>query len=852
MRIRSLFRSIVLLALPLVPALPARADGLEKDSKTTLANLLTELRQSYTGALASDSLMVNNGERREQLSRMVKSADEVTIMLFTQKPEFTFDIAFALENVARLDDSLQEQAALSDKYLTGARSGLQRYRMLEQTLRDMYLTHPTDSLSPADTLLPEVPAFVPPEEEDPEKKALLDSCLRYTGLLTRLYGESVALALQDSVYVADTERRLRQASDFAQASYADSQKTRYIGGNASIVHIVRNWDTFITLVKDDLRERYGSDSRTDRGEGNQLEPYTWSGTYVLTYAVLALIMLVVAFLVAYFIGRLAFRYIRSERLKPFRLILSSILGVILFLLGMYLFKRDPGNPYWRMAYSLLSQFAWLTLAILVSLFIRIQGSQAKASVAIYVPTLLLCFISILSRAIFLPASIVPLVFPPVLFAFILWQVAVNVRYRTQVSRADFRYMWVSAGVMILVCVLSLCGYSMIGVLILTFWTFELALLHTITTLYYVIKRYYEKRVTRRKARYHQENPSLPLDDPNAFIEVTWLNDLLLMVVIPIATVVSFPVSTLLTAKAYQLNVNGDDILQQQLLHRAGWDFVTVSNILVILSLYFVFRYLIYLIKGLARVAKLRRVIDERGDSAVPLKETDVNLSLSNAIFTLLGWLLYLFLVFFILHIPTSAITAITTGLAAGVGFALKDLINNFFYGIQLMAGRIRVGDKISCDGVRGTVKRVSYQTTQVEDEDGSLIAFTNTDLFTKKFRNLNTGRNYELVRVLLNVAYGTDIEQARTVILEALKPLMGKDKAGRDIVDPNFPIDVRFNEYGDSCVQLVVVLYTTVETHYTFPARAKEVIYKAFKENGIQIPFPQRDIHIKTVPEGTK
>ena len=175
---------------------------------------------------------------------------------------------------------------------------------------------------------------------------------------------------------------------------------------------------------------------------------------------------------------------------------------------------------------------------------------------------------------------------------------------------------------------------------------------------------------------------------------------------------------------------------------------TLSNILLVIGLFFVFRYLIYLAKGLFRVFKLRNMIEEKTDT-LPLKESDVNLSLANTIFSLLGWALYLLVAFSILDLPKNALTYITTGLAAGVGFALKDLINNFFYGIQLMAGRIRIGDKISCDGVRGVVKRVSYQITQVEDEDGSLIAFTNTDLFTKKFRNLNSGRNYELVKIFL-------------------------------------------------------------------------------------------------------
>ena len=112
-----------------------------------------------------------------------------------------------------------------------------------------------------------------------------------------------------------------------------------------------------------------------------------------------------------------------------------------------------------------------------------------------------------------------------------------------------------------------------------------------------------------------------------------------------------------------------------------------------------------------------------------IKESDVNLSLPHALFTLLGWMLYVIIVFGILHVSTKAMTTITTGLAAGIGFALKDLINNFFYGVQLMAGRIRVGDKISCDGVRGIVRRVSYQTTQVETIQGTQVAFLNSSLF---------------------------------------------------------------------------------------------------------------------------
>ena len=844
MRIRSLFRYAVLLAVSLLLAFPARAVVPEKDFQSTLNSLLQELRQSYASAQESDTLMVNNREQREAFDRVLKSADEVTIMLYTQRPEFTFDMAFALEEVSRVRSAFHEQVLLNDQYRIAARSGLRRYELLNETLQDMLRRQPADSLAGADSL---ALAPVPLEAEDPEKAALLDSCLYYTGALTALYGESVALALKDSVLCAETEARLQQAHDYAQANYADTQKNRYIGGNVNVIQILKEWNGFIQFVKSDLRMRYLTDSGAGQEETDDL-PRTFSGSFVLGYAILSLVMLLLSALAAVLIAFIAYRWIKKEKWIQFRPILTAILGTLLFVLMMLLIKADRGNPYWRMAYQLLTQYAWLTLAILVSLLIRIRGDQARASLRIYIPTLLLAFVCILMRAIFLPASAVPLFFPPTLLLFIIWQSVVNARNRAHVSRADLRYMWVSVVVMAVTAILSLAGYSMIGVLLITFWTFLLALLHTITTLYYLMMRYYDDRVIRRKARYHEENPRLPLDDKDAFIEVTWLYDLLRMVVVPLMAIYSFPLSALLTSRAYQLSLTGADLMKRPLVQGSGLQSFTLSNILLVIGLFFVFRYLIYLAKGLFRVFKLRNMIEEKNDT-LPLKESDVNLSLANTIFSLLGWALYLLVAFSILDLPKNALTYITTGLAAGVGFALKDLINNFFYGIQLMAGRIRIGDKISCDGVRGVVKRVSYQTTQVEDEDGSIIAFTNTDLFSKKFRNLNAGRNYELVKVFVSVRYGTDFEQARQVILEALKPLMTKDKMGRDVVDPSFPIDVRFDNFGESSINLAVVLYTTVETHYTFPARAKEAIYNAFHDNGIEIPFPQRDVHIKPVQE---
>ena len=847
MRFKHILALTVTAAVLLHGAPRAFAQNSEGDQKETLVNLLAELKADYASALDSDSLQVESRQYREDMAEMVKEANEMTLKLYSQNPEFSFDMAFALDDISALSQRFHDQVGFADKYRSAYRNGLRRYSLLGETLRGMYPVPVQDTLAIADSLVTAFIEPLPETQEDPVKYALLDSCLFYTDALTGMYEKSVDLTLQDSLLYANTEDRLKQAVEYAQSNYEDSQKSMYILENASIVYIIKNWKQFINTVKEDMHNRYVSLAARDEG-GNRVSPgsRTWDGSYILAYSLVMLMLLLLAFIIAVLINLVAFKFIKNARIRGFRPILSAILGIVIYVLLMLLIRPKVDNQYWKMSYELLTQFSWLTLAIFVSLLIRIDISQAKASRNIYLPTLLLAFLSILMRSIYLPASIVPLIFPPALFIFIIWQSAVNIRLRKKVNVTDRRYTWASVVVMVVSLICSLSGYSMVGVLILTFWTFLLALLHTITTIYYLMKKYYDIRVAKKKVSYHQDNPRLPLTDKDAYIEVTWLYDLIKMVVVPLIIIWSFPASIRLTTNVYKITSAGDSLFSLPLFKNDYLHHLTLHNIFVILAVFFIFRYLIYLFKGLFRINKLRNIIekDERG---LPLKENDVNLSLPNTIISVIGWLLFFIIVFAILHVPTSALTIISTGLAAGLGFAMKDTLNNVFYGIQLMAGRIRVGDKISCDKVRGTVQRVSYLTTQIEEEDGSIIAFTNTDLFTKNFKNLNSGKNYELLKIPVGVRYGTDLELARKIIIEALAPLMSrKDKFGRDLADPSFGIDVRVDEFSNNSVVLMVVLYTTVETHYTFPSQAKEAIYNAFKEEGIEIPFSQHDVYIKS------
>ena len=221
-----------------------------------------------------------------------------------------------------------------------------------------------------------------------------------------------------------------------------------------------------------------------------------------------------------------------------------------------------------------------------------------------------------------------------------------------------------------------------------------------------------------------------------------------------------------------------------------------------------------------------------------------NFTLANNVIAICCWGLYAIISVKMLKIPSTAVSVISAGLATGVGFAMKDLLENFFYGISLMTGRVRVGDFIECDGIRGKVDSITYQSTQLLTADGCVIAFLNSSLFSKNFKNITKNHSYEMVKVPVGIAYGSNVEEVRQMLIAAVKSRAAQTADGRDIIDINKPINVVFDEFGDNSVNLFVTYWVLVEEKFGKTGEVKEAIYNTLNEHHIEIPFPQRDIHI--------
>ena len=527
----------------------------------------------------------------------------------------------------------------------------------------------------------------------------------------------------------------------------------------------------------------------------------------------------------------------------------ALLGDILFSLFLFASAQLSENTFIVRSSKMMGEFAWLIAAIFTSMIIRLDRRQNKATIKAYLPTLILAFIVIYFRIIFIPNSVINLVYPALVLGTTVWQILVNRRQNSRVSKADSALLWTGAGVMTVATLISWAGVVMGSLLLLIWWMFQLALLESIIAVTELLSRYYESTVRQRKSEYRLKNPALPLSSAKgSFIEVSWLYDLLRMALVPLLGIWSFPYAVYLACSVFNFNSVAHDLFFHPMVSVEDGFQLSLFMVLMVISLFFVFRYIVYAGKAFFRVWKTRSVIEKLGDGVV-FKETDINFNLVNNILSLVAWGLYVVIIFLMLRIPASGLALVSTGLATGIGFAMKDILNNFFYGVQLMGGRVRVGDIVECDGIRGTVVGLSYQSTQIEAVDGSVIIFTNTALFNQNFKNLTRSNSYQVTTITVGVKYGTDVERARRIVQEAVSSIMKKDKYGREIIDRKKDVSVRLQNFGDSSVDLLVIMHVLVDSYASITGAAREAIYKAFNEQGIEIPFPQQDVYIKETPK---
>ena len=849
-------KRLLVLVLALAALIPAYAVLNEKDLAQTLSVLRYELRSAWLASAERSKRTLERGSRqRAQLVEMMQRSNELSLMLYSQKQDYTFDMTYALNEVSRQYEDFSAQKLPFDDIITRLDIDIDRYDRLVTTLkrlppaqlmayrdstgqlvyldRDAY-RHRRDSLRQArgeravrramDTTGRTRPFML-----DSLGQVDRDSCIFYAENLLEACRMQKEQLVRDSTHYSETAALLKSSYDYAQQRYKTVQNRIFIEGQTAYGALLKNFPRY-----------------WQHGDVNS----QWRGPMVIGFSLFLLFYMIISAvlalaLVAFLTRKVSF--FKNERFTSHRFETTLITAVVIFALSIMIASWASKQNFFAMASKLMVDFAWMLAAILISLVIRLKGEAIRKGIRLYVPILLLSFIVISLRIAFVPNSLLNIIFPPLLLIFTAAQAWTLFRNKKDLPAWDVAYGWVSLLVLVATSIIALRGFVLLGIQLLIWWIFLLTLLQTITAVYDLLHIYYVRHIKEMKTNYIEAHPNLPNDTDEDLIAVTWPHSFVKSALLPVAIVLSIPFSLFMASSVFDLNEVFNEYYRVPFLEVPGYISLSCYKLVLVLVLFFLFRYLVYAGKALYRLLRIKSLL--KGSAGRLFHENQANFTLAENIIGISLWGIYVIAIFLILKIPGGAIKVIGAGLATGLGFAMKDILNNFFYGVQLMSGRVRVGDFIECDGIRGKVDSINYQSTQIIASDGSVMAFPNATLFNKNFKNLTKNHSYELLSFDVGVKYGVDVDEVRGIIQDALEPLKTKDVYGRDIVDPKYGIQVRFKDFGDNSVNLSVYQYITVEEHYTYPARAKELIYNALNVHGIEIPFPQRDLYIKAIPE---
>ena len=784
---------LILLTLVLAFAMPGHAVLKERNLDTTLVLLRSELTSHHL-QLEKES-KAKKAEREalfKEVIAILNQANKNSIMLYSQKDGYIFDMAYACHEATEQYKSFKTKSVPFTQSINEVNSRVARYDSLITSLNNM----PKQALSTG-------------------AQTNRNVCLTLAVNIRRqLVEEQTQLKMYVKFYNM-AENRLKTLDNYANKRYAEIQDQ--IFNNKG--------DSFFAILTHLI-------SKTKEATGSVLDKYhvskhnmsQWDVRYIgMLFGIIliwgfvsvAINLLVIRGVINHLIKKGMFASFKDEFYAK-RPCIVMAMSVVTFAIILGIIRLLLQNQYFLiMASNLLVEYAWLFGVILISLLLRVEGDQIKSAFQIYTPIIAMSFFVIAFRIVLIPNDLVNLIFPPMLLACAIWQWFFVRKHDSNVPKSDMTYAWTSFLIFVVSVVASWIGYTLLSVQILIWWVMQLTCILSITCITGWIKTWADKH-----------------DFANKNITKTWFYNMVYKMLLPIMSVLSFVLSIQWAADVFNLSNTTWSLFNLKFVDIDQVRF-SLFDLLQVTVLFFIFKY-----------------INNTSNAFVKLHFEKVDKSTAGSrymmaknVLQILCWGIWIMVSISILHISNSWFLVISGGLSTGIGFAMKDILENIYYGISLMTGRIKIGDYIVCDGIRGRVSNINYTSTMVEAIDGSIIAFTNSQLFTKNYKNLTRNHGYELDILEVGVAYGTNIEQARKALVESIMklPCIRHDKG----------VKVLLKSFDDSCITLKILIWVNVLTQSIDDSKVMECIYETLDREHIDIPFPQRVITFNNVPDNT-
>lgn len=781
-------RLYIIILLMVAFVLPSNAVLKEANLDTTLYMLRTELTNYHINLEKQ-----NQAAKAQQLAviqeliSIVKQADQNSIMLYSQRNGYIFDMTYACHEATEQFKKFKSKAVPFRQMIKKNNVEVARFDSLINYLYGMN----TMFLS---------------------EKAQVNRNVDLT-LAVNIRRQLVEKQKQLQTYVQaydQTDRKLQALNDYANRRYKDIQNSIFNNGDDNYLRILRNISMNYKEAKTSVTEKY----KPVPGMMSQ-----WDVRIIfILFGIIVFWGLISIFLNLFTIRIVITQLMkhgmfenRKESFMAKRPCLIMAMTVVTFAFILGIVRMAVTQNFVIMASQLLVEYSWLVGVILVSILLRVDNDKIKNTFRIYSPLMLVGFIVIVFRIILIPNDLVNLIFPPVLLLCALWQWNVIGRKHNQVLRTDKTYAFISLAVFGVSTIFAWTGFTLLAVQLIIWWTMQLTCVLTITCCEGWLSVYAKRKKLADKA-----------------ITDKWLYRFIYKVLLPISGVLSFIISIYWAADVFNMSDTTWEIFNKDYIKTSNFT-ASLFSISEVACLYFLFNYI-----NITSVDFMRHHFEKADPASAASK-----IVMFKNVMQVIIWGIWLLIALNVFQVGKSWLLAIFAGLSTGLGFASKDILENIYYGISLMMGRVKVGDYIICDGTRGKVSSISYTSTMLEATDGSVIAFQNSQLFSKNYKNMTKNHGYELDILEVGIAYGSNVKEVKQILIDALMKL--------DCIYQDKGVKVLLKSFDDSCITLKIVVWVNVLTQAIDDATIMECIYDTLNDHNIEIPFPQREITIKQV-----
>ena len=781
-------RLYIIILLMVAFVLPSNAVLKEANLDTTLYMLRTELTNYHI-----DLEKQNQAAKAQQLAviqeliSIVKQADQNSIMLYSQRNGYIFDMTYACHEATEQFKKFKSKAVPFRQMIKKNNVEVARFDSLINYLYGMN----TMFLS---------------EEAQVNRNVDLTLAVNIRRQLVEKQKQ-----LQAYVQAYDrTDRKLQALNDYANRRYEDIQNSIFNNGGDNYLRILRNISMNYKEAKTSVTEKY----KPVPGMMSQ-----WDVRIIFILFGIIIFWGLISIFLNLFTIRIVITQLmkhgmfesRKESFMAKRPCLIMAMTVVTFAVILGIVRMAVTQNFVIMASQLLVEYSWLVGVILVSILLRVDNDKIKNTFRIYSPLMLVGFIVIVFRIILIPNDLVNLIFPPVLLLCALWQWNVIGRKHNQVLRTDKTYAFISLAVFGVSTIFAWTGFTLLAVQLIIWWTMQLTCVLTITCCEGWLSVYAKRKKLADRA-----------------ITDRWLYRFIYKVLLPISGILSFIISIYWAADVFNMSDTTWEIFNKDYIKTSNFT-ASLFSISEVACLYFLFNYI-----NITSVDFMRHHFEKADPASAASK-----IVMFKNVMQVIIWGIWLMIALNVFQVGKSWLLAIFAGLSTGLGFASKDILENIYYGISLMMGRVKVGDYIICDGTRGKVSSISYTSTMLEATDGSVIAFQNSQLFSKNYKNMTKNHGYELDILEVGIAYGSNVKEVKQILIDALMKL--------DCIYQDKGVKVLLKSFDDSCITLRIVVWVNVLTQAIDDATIMECIYDTLNDHNIEIPFPQREITIKQV-----